>query len=79
MAERLGPIIDVVEIARPIEHVWRILTDEKSVPHWLGCMRYKCEVGHVFYMQQDRAKAARPTTSMARRIARVWRSMRPPC
>jgi uncharacterized protein YndB with AHSA1/START domain len=58
MAEGLAPIVDEVEIARPIEHVWRILTDEANVPDWLGCMRYKRELGHVFYMQQDRAKAA---------------------
>jgi uncharacterized protein YndB with AHSA1/START domain len=58
MTERLAPIVDQVEIARPVEHVWRILTDEASVPNWLGCMRYKRELGHVFYMQQDRAKAA---------------------
>ena len=58
MAEGLAPIMDQVEVARPVEHVWRILTDEASVPNWLGCMRYKRELGHVFYMQQDRAKAA---------------------
>ncbi len=58
MAERLAPIVDQVEIARSVEHVWRILTDEASVPNWLGCMRYKRELGHVFYMQQDRAKAS---------------------
>jgi uncharacterized protein YndB with AHSA1/START domain len=58
MADGLAPILDCVEIARPIEAVWRVLTDEASVPNWLGCMRYKRAIGHVFYMQPDRAKAA---------------------
>jgi uncharacterized protein YndB with AHSA1/START domain len=58
MTDGLAPITDSVEIARPVQAVWRVLTDEANVPNWLGCMRYKRELGHVFYMQQDRAKAA---------------------
>jgi uncharacterized protein YndB with AHSA1/START domain len=58
MAEGLAPIVDRVEITRPVDHVWRILTEEANVPNWLGCMRYKRAIGHVFYMQQDKTKAA---------------------
>lgn len=59
MTETLAPIVESVLIERPIETVWRILTSEQSVPRWLGCMRYKRELGHLFFMQQDQAKAAR--------------------
>jgi uncharacterized protein YndB with AHSA1/START domain len=58
MSESLPPIVERVEIERSLSHVWRILTSEESVPLWLGCMRYKRELGHVFFMQQDQGKAA---------------------
>ncbi len=57
MGEVLGPIAEEVIIARDIEHVWEVMTGEESAPLWLGCMRYQRELGHVFFMQQDRAKA----------------------
>ena len=38
------------------ERVWRFLTEPEHVAHWLGCMRYKKVIGHVFYMQQDASK-----------------------
>jgi uncharacterized protein YndB with AHSA1/START domain len=56
MSEALPPIIEKVEIARDVDSVWRVLTDR--APEWLGCMRYEKKLGHVFYMQQDQAKAA---------------------
>jgi uncharacterized protein YndB with AHSA1/START domain len=59
MSERLGSILEEVQIARPLERVWSTMTSEASVPQWLGCMRYRKEVGAVFYMQQDHEKAAR--------------------
>ena len=40
----------------PLTRAWRVLTDERLVPLWLGCMRYRAEVGATFYMQQDAAK-----------------------
>lgn len=59
MGEKLTPIAAEVEIARGVDHVWRIMTSEATVPRWLGCMRYEMRVGAVFYMQQDREKAQR--------------------
>ncbi len=57
MSEALPAIREIVSIDRGIDHVWRVLTDEANVPRWLGCMRYRRELGHVFFMQQDQAKA----------------------
>lgn len=45
-------------IDRPPERVWEVMTRAGLVEEWLGCMRYKSEVGHVFYMQPDPAKRA---------------------
>ena len=63
--ETLAPIRESILIQRPIEAVWRAMTDEASVPHWLGCMRYTKAVGALFYMQQDREKAMRGDISGA--------------
>jgi uncharacterized protein YndB with AHSA1/START domain len=52
----LPPISEEIEIDAPIEQVWRIMTEE--TPTWLGCLRYRKEIGHTFFMQQDQAKAA---------------------
>lgn len=57
MSEGLGPIVVEIVIARDIERVWEVMTSDESVPLWLGCMRYTRELGHVFFMQQDQAKA----------------------
>ncbi len=65
MVELLGPITEIITIGRAQESVWRTLTEEASVANWLGCMRYKREVGAVFYMQQDRQKAAHDDISGA--------------
>lgn len=53
----LAPIRESIVIDRPIDTVWRRMTDEASVPLWLGCLRYRKEIGALFYMQQDQAKA----------------------
>jgi uncharacterized protein YndB with AHSA1/START domain len=54
-----------IDIAAPPERVWQVLTGEGLVEQWLGCMGYKAEIGHVFYMQQDAAKRAAGDTSGA--------------
>ena len=58
MSEVLQPIREVVSISRGVDAVWRTLTEDQSTPRWLGCMRYRREVGHIFFMQADQAKAA---------------------
>jgi uncharacterized protein YndB with AHSA1/START domain len=45
-------------IDRPPERLWEVMTREGLVEQWLGCLRYKAEIGHVFYMQPDAAKRA---------------------
>ena len=45
-----------IEIDAPIERVWQVLTSEGLVDQWLGCLGYKAELGHVFYMQPDPAR-----------------------
>ena len=47
-----------IDIAAPIDHVWRDMTDTDRTPLWLGCMRYEKAIGHLFYMQQDSDKRA---------------------
>ena len=59
MSKPVEAIVESIAIARPIAHVWTAMTDEARVPLWLGCLRYRREVGAIFYMQQDRAKAAK--------------------
>lgn len=58
MQEKLPPIRESLVIDASIEKVWRTMTSTESVPRWLGCLRYEARVGAVFFMQQDRAKAA---------------------
>ena len=64
-AARLKPIVAEIDIAAPIETVWEVMTAEASVPNWLGCTGYRRELGAVFYMQPDAAKAAKGDTSGA--------------
>jgi uncharacterized protein YndB with AHSA1/START domain len=45
-------------IDRPPERVWEVMNREGLVEQWLGCLRYKSEVGHIFYMQPDARKRA---------------------
>jgi uncharacterized protein YndB with AHSA1/START domain len=61
----IADISHSIDIEAPLERVWTALTDESLVAQWLGCMGFKSEIGHVFYMQQDRSKAAAGDTSGA--------------
>jgi uncharacterized protein YndB with AHSA1/START domain len=45
-----------IDISASLERVWGVLTGEGLIEQWLGCQRFKAEVGHVFYMQPDAAK-----------------------
>lgn len=65
MTELLGSIREEIAIARGIEHVWETLTSEASAPIWLGCMRYRQQIGATFFMQQDEHKASRDDISGA--------------
>jgi uncharacterized protein YndB with AHSA1/START domain len=47
-----------IDISAPVERVWAVLTGEGLIEQWLGCQRFKAQVGHVFYMQPDGAKRA---------------------
>lgn len=58
MTERLPNIVATVNIDAPSEVVWPFLVEEQHVPRWLGCMEYRKEPGHVFYMQPDPDKRA---------------------
>lgn len=54
----LDDIISEIEIAAPGERVWTVLTTPALVEQWLGCIHFKAEPGHIFYMQPDPAKRA---------------------
>jgi uncharacterized protein YndB with AHSA1/START domain len=49
-------VTSVIEIAAPRERVWRALTDPAQVVQWMGCLRFRPEAGHIFYLQPDRAR-----------------------
>ncbi len=53
MSAPLDPIVATILIDAPIGHVWSVLTSEKTVPDWLGCMSYRAVVGTTFHMQPD--------------------------
>jgi uncharacterized protein YndB with AHSA1/START domain len=61
----LPPIVETIDIEAPIDAVWRAMTAEESVSTWLGCMNYKKQLGHVFFMQPDEAKRAKGDTTGA--------------
>lgn len=46
----------IIEIAAPRERVWRALTDPTLVVRWMGCLRFRPETGHIFYLQPNRAR-----------------------
>lgn len=48
----------IIEIAAPRERVWQALTDPALVTQWMGCLRFRAEAGHIFYLQPDRARRA---------------------
>jgi uncharacterized protein YndB with AHSA1/START domain len=56
--EKLQPIREAINIDAGIDKVWRTMISAQTVPRWLGCLRYEAKIGAIFYMQQDRVKAA---------------------
>ena len=62
--------MSVIEIAAPRERVWRALSDPDQVVQWMGCLNFRAEAGHVFYLQPDRARrtAGDVTDAIACRI-----------
>lgn len=56
MTEVLEDIKATTRIAAKPATVWRYLTEPVYVSQWLGCLHYEKAVGHVFYMQHDKAK-----------------------
>jgi len=54
----LADIEQRVTIEAGIDRVWEVLTEPTRVAAWLGCLQYRAEVGHLFYMQPDPAKRA---------------------
>lgn len=58
MTDGLPDIVAAVDIDAPPEAVWPFLVGEEHVPRWLGCLEYRKEPGHVFYMQPDADKRA---------------------
>lgn len=48
----------IIEIAAPRERVWQALTDPAQVTLWMGCLRFRPEVGHIFYLQPSRERRA---------------------
>lgn len=49
-------IVCEIEIHAPRLIVWEVLTDETTVPEWLGCIGYNGKIGSLFYMQPDESK-----------------------
>lgn len=49
-------ITSIIEIAAEREAVWQALTDPARVVRWLGCLRFRPEVGHIFYLQPHRER-----------------------
>lgn len=68
----MTPLQDIhvsVHIAAPPEVVWPYLVEEEHVPRWLGCLQYRKELGHVFYMQPDPERRAAGSTEGATHCA----------
>ena len=57
-ATALADIEHRITIEAGIDRAWEVLTDPSHVAAWLGCLQYRAEVGHLFYMQPDPAKRA---------------------
>lgn len=49
----LPDIVETIRIEAPPSVVWRFLVEPEHVPLWLGCLGYRKEVGHLFFMQPD--------------------------
>ncbi|WP_293482513.1 SRPBCC domain-containing protein [Phenylobacterium sp.] len=51
-------VTSMIEVAAPRERVWQALSDPDQVSRWMGCLGFRGEAGHVFYLQPDRARRA---------------------
>jgi len=69
VSETLPDIVATVDIDAPPDIVWPYLVEEEHVPRWLGCLEYRKEAGHVFYMQPDPEKRAAASTEGATHCA----------
>jgi len=49
-------IRSIIEIAARREVVWNAITKPALVATWMGCLRFRPEAGHIFYLQPDRAR-----------------------
>lgn len=49
-------VLSIIEVATPRERVWETLTRPDLVVQWLGCLGFRPEAGHIFYLQPDRAR-----------------------
>ena len=56
--ETLADIEHRITIEAGIYRVWAVLADPARAAAWLGCLRYRAEVGNLFYMQPDPQKRA---------------------
>lgn len=56
MTDKLEDIEASIDLSAPIGRVWHALTTPEQVEIWLGCLQFKPEIGHVFYMQPDQTK-----------------------
>lgn len=54
-----------IDIAASPGRVWAALTGEGLVETWLGCLQFRAQAGHVFYMQPDADKRAAGDTGGA--------------
>ena len=46
----------IIEVAAPRERVWEAMARPDLVVRWMGCLRYRPIVGHIFYLQPHRAR-----------------------
>lgn len=56
--DTLPDIVETIRIQAPPWVVWDFLVEPEYVPRWLGCLQYRKEVGHLFYMQPDPERRA---------------------
>lgn len=54
----LADIEQRITIEAGSDRVWAVLADPVRVAAWLGCLRYRGEVGSLFYMQPDAGRRA---------------------
>ena len=54
----VADVTSIIEIAAPRPRVWQALSEPALVVQWMGCLRFRAEAGHVFYLQPDQARRA---------------------